>query len=102
MAQKIKIDWDAVNKKYPTLDRNRDRGPVIQGLAVDITAAMLKNELPTGEIPVTYNELQMSEVSGRINDKFDALDNEIRMAGFAASAQGGTTGSQGVSQISSE
>lgn len=102
MSQKIKIDWDAVIKKYPTLDRNRDRGPVIQGLAVDITAAMLKNELPTGEIPVTYNELQLSEISGRVNDKFDALDMEIRMAGFAASAQGGTTGSQGVSQIASE
>lgn len=102
MAQNFKIDWDAVIKKHPTLDRYRDRGPVIQGLAVDITAAMLKNELPTGEIPVIYNELQLSEISGRVNDKFDALDAEIRMAGFAASAQGGTTGSQGVSQVASE
>lgn len=102
MAQKIKLDWDAIAKKYPTLDRNRDKGPVIQGLAVDITAAMLKNELPTGEIPVTFNELQISEVSGRVNDKFDALDQEIRMAGFAASAQGGTTGSQGVTPVASE
>ena len=48
MPQKIKLDWDAIANKYPTLDRNRDKGPVIQGLAVDITAAMLKNELPTG------------------------------------------------------
>ena len=102
MANRIKLDWDAISKRYPTLDRNRDRGPVIQGLAVDITAAMLKNELPTGEIPVTFNELQISEISGRINDKFDALDQEIRLAGFAASAQGGATGSQGVSPVSSE
>ena len=92
---RVKLDWDVIEKNFPTINRKKDRGPCIQGLGVDLNAAIEQNTLPTGDIPVVYNELQISEVSGRVNCLFDALDKEIRASGFAASAQGGSVGASG-------
>lgn len=98
---RVNLDWDVIEKNFPTINRKKDRGPCIQGLGVDLTAAIEQNTLPTGEYPVVYNELQISEVSGRVNCLFDALDNEIRASGFAASAQGGSVGASGRASVQS-
>ena len=100
---KQKLDWDAIEKRQPFLNRRKDRGPVIQGLGVDINACIVNNQLPTGDTPVIYNSLQLNEVSGRVNCVFDALDNEIKHAGFAASASasGAAVGASGRSSTAS-
>lgn len=100
-SPKIKLDWDVIEKNYPTINRKKDRGPVIQGLGVDLNAAIEQNLLPTGDVPLIYNELQISEVSGRVNCIFDALDAEIRAAGISASAQGGSVGASGRASVDS-
>lgn len=100
-SPKIRIDWDVVEKNFPTLNRKKDRGPVIQGLGVDLNACIEHNQLPTGDVPLVYNELQISEVSGRINCVFDALDAEIRASGISASAQGGSVGASGRASVQS-
>lgn len=100
-SPKIRIDWDVIEKKFPTINRKKDRGPVIQGLGVDLNACIEHNQLPTGDVPLYYNELQISEVSGRINCVFDALDAEIRASGISASAQGGSVGASGRASVQS-
>lgn len=100
-SPKIRIDWDVVEKNFPTINRKKDRGPVIQGLGVDLNACIEHNQLPTGDVPLVYNELQISEVSGRINCVFDALDAEIRASGISASAQGGSVGASGRASVQS-
>lgn len=94
---KQKLDWNAIEKRYPYLNRRKDRGPVIQGLGVDINACIVNDQLPTGDTPVIYNSLQINEVSGRVNCVFDALNAEINHAGFAASASasGASVGASG-------
>lgn len=94
---KVKLDWDAIEKRHPCLNRKKDKGPVIEGLGVDITACIEQNQLPTGDTPVIYNSLQANEVSGRVNCVFDALNNEIKAAGFASSASGAVGASVGAS-----
>lgn len=98
---RIKLDWDVVVKNHPTINPKKDRGPVIQGLGVDINSCIEQNQLPTGDVPVIYNELQISEVSGRVNCVFDALDAEIRASGISASAQGGSVGASGRAAVDS-
>lgn len=98
---KQKLDWDAIEKRYPYLNRRKDKGPVIQGLGVDINACIENNQLPTGDTPVIYNCLQINEVSGRVNCVFDALNAEIKHAGFAssASASGAAVGASGRASV---
>lgn len=91
----IKLDWDALKKKYPTLQPKKDRGICIQGLGVNITQCILGNQLPSGQNPPIYNSLSIEEVSGRINDKFDMLGKEIRVAGLAINTTGGHVGASG-------
>lgn len=94
---KVKLDWDAIEKRHPFLNRKKDKGPVIQGLGVDITACIEQNQLPTGDTPVVYNSLQVNEVSGRVNCVFDVLNNEIKAAGFASSSSANVGASVGAS-----
>lgn len=98
---KVKLDWDALEKRYPHLNRKKDKGPVIQGLGVDINACLEMDQMPTGDAPVIYNSLQISEVSGRVNCVFDALNSEIKAAGFAASASasGAAVGASGRASV---
>lgn len=98
MGNRIKLDKDALASKYPTFNAKRDRGVVIHGLAVNLTKVIERNELPVDVGKVTYNELPLSEVSGRVNDKFDFLGKEIRAKGIAAAASASSgSGSVGAS-----
>lgn len=102
MKNKCNLDLSRLVDKYPTLNPRKDRGVVIQGLGTDFTKIIESGDIPTGQSPVTYNELPISEVSGRVVDKFDFLGSEIRATGIAISANSGSVGSAGRAVVSSE
>lgn len=61
-------------KQNCKLNKQRDLGPVITGLAPDIQKMIDSHTIPTTSAQVVYNQIEdIKQVGFRINDDFDAI-----------------------------